>query len=324
MSTRHSLLSALSDGQFHSGTALGNQLGISRAAINKAVQGLVDRGLEIHSVSGKGYRWVTPADLLDRERIEERIAAMGASEVPAITIVDEIESTSSYLLERLAEGPGTPEVCLTEHQTGGRGRRGREWLSSPFQNITMSISWHYETGPSLLSGLSIAAGIAIVRALQSVGIKGVELKWPNDVLFNDRKLAGILVDLRGEVDGPTHIVIGVGLNVRLHDDVSEAIDQAWTDLSSISRQSVDRNEIAARLILELHRILQDFTTEGLNPYLQEWKMLHAFENRMVRIVQNDNEILGKVCGLDESGALQLDTGREVIKVHSGEVSLRAG
>jgi BirA family biotin operon repressor/biotin-[acetyl-CoA-carboxylase] ligase len=324
MSTRHSLLLLLSDGQFHSGTALGNQLGISRAAVNKAVQGLIDRGLEIHSVSGKGYRWVTPAGLLNRELIEKSMQALPASKVPEIIIVDEIESTSSYLLGRLAEGQATPEVCLTEHQTGGRGRRGRQWLSSPFQNITMSISWRYETGPSLLSGLSIAAGIAIVRALQSVGIEGVELKWPNDVLFNDQKLAGILVDLRGEVDGPTHIVIGVGLNVRLHEDASAAIDQAWTDLSSISRRPVDRNEIAAHLILELHKMLADFNTEGLNPYLQEWKMFHAFENRIVRIIQNDNEILGKVCGLDESGALQLDTGEEVIKVHSGEVSLRAG
>lgn len=324
MSTRYSLLSELADGQFHSGTALGNQLGISRAAVNKAVQGLVERGLEIHSVSGKGYRWVTPTGLLNREMIESRLQEISARNVPEIIVVDELESTSSYLLDRMAQGLFMSEVCLTEHQTGGRGRRGRQWFTSPYQNITMSISWRYETGPSNLSGLSIAAGVAIARALQSAGVEGVELKWPNDVLFNDQKLAGILVDLRGEVDGPTHIVIGVGLNVRLHEDASAAIDQAWTDLSSISRRPVDRNEIAAQLILELHKMLADFNTEGLNPYLQEWKMFHAFENRMVRIIQSDNEILGKVCGLDESGALQLDTGEEVIKVHSGEVSLRAG
>lgn len=324
MSTRHSLLSALSDGRFHSGTELGKQLGISRAAVNKAMQGLVDRGLEIHSVSGKGYRWINPVGLLDRHLIETRLENFPGLDSPKIIVVDEIESTSSYLLERLATGEPGNEVCLAEHQTGGRGRRGRQWLANPYQNLAMSISWRFETGPARLSGLSIAAGVAIARALRSISVEGVELKWPNDVLHRGRKLAGILVDIRGEVDGPTHIVVGVGLNIRLHGEASTKIDQAWTDLSSISGQSPDRNDIAARLITELRRVLATFSTQGLNPYFREWKQWHAFENKPVRIIQNESEILGTVCGLDEGGALLLDTSDEIIKVHSGEVSLRAG
>ena len=324
MSTRHSLLSALSDGCFHSGTELGKQLGISRAAVNKAVQGLVERGLEIHSVSGKGYRWDYPTGLLDRHLIESYLEEAPDLDAPKIIVVDEIESTSSYLLERLANGESANEVCLAEHQTGGRGRRGRHWLSNPYQNLAMSISWRFESGPARLSGLSIAAGVAIVRALRSISIEGVELKWPNDVLHGGRKLAGILVDIRGEVDGPTHIVVGVGLNVRLRGETSAEIDQAWTDLSSISGQPLDRNEVAARLITELRQVLATFGTEGLYPYFQEWKKWHAFENRKVRIIQSENEILGTVCGLDEGGALLLDTSDEIIKIHSGEVSLRAG
>ena len=151
MSTRHSLLSALSDGQFHSGTALGDQLGVSRAAVNKAIQGLIDRGLEIHSVSGKGYRWITPTGLLNRELIESRLQGLAVRNVPGIIVVDEIESTSSYLLDRMSQDLLVSEVCLTEHQTNGRGRRGRQWISSPYQNLTMSISWRYDTGPSRLS-----------------------------------------------------------------------------------------------------------------------------------------------------------------------------
>jgi len=324
MSTRHLLLSSLSDGQFHSGTELGNQLGISRAAVNKAVQGLIDRGLEIHSVSGKGYRWITPARLLNREAIQANLRKLVAGDIPDILVIDEIDSTSSYLLERMVKGESACQVCLTEHQTGGRGRRGREWLSNPYQNITMSISWRFEAGPSRLSGLSIAAGVAIVRALKSIGLEGIELKWPNDVLHGGRKLAGVLVDLRGEVDGPTHIVVGVGLNVRLNEEAAETIEQAWTDLVSVSGQPMDRNDIAARLILELHKVLAAYGAQGLSPYLQEWKQWHAFENKKVRILHNESEILGTVCGLDESGALLLDTHSEVIKIHSGEVSLRAG
>lgn len=324
MSTRHSLLSALSDGQFHSGTELGKQLGISRAAINKAVQSLIDRGLEIHSVGGKGYRWVTPARLLNRETIKALLQDMAAADAPEIIVVEEIESTSSYLLDRIAKGESAGEVCLAEYQTGGRGRRGREWLSNPYQNIALSISRRFDTGPARLSGLSIAAGVAIVRALKSIGVEGVELKWPNDVLHGGRKLAGILVDLRGEVDGPTHIVVGVGLNVRLNEEAAATIDQAWTDIASASGLSMDRNDIAARLVHELHKVLSAYGEQGLNPYLPEWKKWHAFENKKVRVIQNENEIVGTVCGLDESGALKLDTGKNVIKVHSGEVSLRAG
>ena len=324
MSTRHSLLSALSDGRFHSGTELGKQLGISRAAVNKAVQGLVERGLEIHSVSGKGYRWNYPSGLLDRRLIESRVEEFPGHDSPKIIVVDEIESTSSFLLERLASGESANEVCLAEHQIGGRGRRGRNWLSNPYQNLAMSISWRFETGPARLSGLSIAAGVAIARALRSISVEGVELKWPNDVLHGGRKLAGILVDVRGEVDGPTHIVVGVGLNVRLRRETSAEIDQAWTDLSAITGQPPNRNEIAARLITELRKVLVTFDSHGLDPYFQEWKEWHAFENKKVRIIQNETEILGTVCGLDESGALLLDTSEEIIKVHSGEVSLRAG
>ena len=300
------------------------QLGISRAAVNKAMQGLVDRGLEIHSVSGKGYRWINPAGLLDRKLIESRLGDFPGLDSPKIIVVDEIESTSSYLLERLASGESGNEVCLAEHQTGGRGRRGRQWLANPYQNLAMSISWRFESGPARLSGLSIAAGIAIARALRSISVEGVELKWPNDVLHRGRKLAGILVDIRGEVDGPTHIVVGVGLNIRLHGEASTKIDQAWTDLTSISGLPPDRNDIAARLITELRKVLATFATQGLNPYFGEWKQWHAFENKPVRIIQNESEILGTVCGLDEGGALLLDTSDEIIKIHSGEVSLRAG
>ena len=175
-----------------------------------------------------------------------------------------------------------------------------------------------------MSGLSIAAGVAIARALQSIGVDGVQLKWPNDILHGGRKLAGILVDLRGEVDGPTHIVVGVGLNVRLNPVVSSEIDQQWIDLVSIVDTPPGRNDLAARLVAELRNVHVTFADEGLQPYLPEWKKWHAFENRQVKILHNENEIHGTVCGLDESGALLLDTPTEVIKVHSGEVSLRAG
>lgn len=323
MSTRQQLLVQLADGRFHSGTALGNRLGISRAAVNKSIQGLIERGLDIHSVSGKGYRWVSPAAPLSGEYIRTKLDQFLAGHNLAVTVLDEVESTSSYLLGKLTQAYVGPEVCLAEHQTGGRGRRGRQWQSSPYQNITLSISWRYDAGPSRLSGLSIAAGVAIMRALQTAGIKGAKLKWPNDVLHDNRKLAGVLVDLRGESEGPTSIVLGVGLNVRLHPVESAKVDQDWTDLVSIHDRPTDRNELAALLILELYKMLTDFAQQGLRPYFDEWEKWHAYENQPVRLIQSGSEIEGTVCGIDDNGALHLDTGNAVIKIHSGEVSLRA-
>ena len=150
------------------------------------------------------------------------------------------------------------------------------------------------------------------------------LKWPNDILCDGRKLAGILVDIKGEADGPTDVVLGFGLNVRLGPIEAEEIDQSWTDLADVSSSPVDRNHLAAVLIRELVDALSSYTENGLDPYLSEWEKLHVYANQPVRLLQADREIHGTVCGIDRSGALKLDTGSEILTVHSGEVSLRAG
>lgn len=323
MSTRQQLLTLLTDGRFHSGTELGVRLGISRAAVNKSIQGLVDRGLDIHSVNGKGYRWASPTRLLDQKAIQAGLDAAAGGHNLEVIVLEEVESTSSYLVNSLSGEPVMPSVCIAEHQTGGRGRRGRNWLANPYQNIELSISWRYESGPSRLSGLSIAVGIAILRVLGKRGIAGVQLKWPNDVLYADRKLAGILVDLRGEAEGPTSVVVGVGLNIRLHDDVARQLDQPWIDLATISDDEVNRNELAVELVSELVGVFAGFSKNGLDPYMDEWRSWHAYENKPVKLLQADREITGTVCGIDRTGALQLNTGTEIISVHSGEVSLRA-
>lgn len=323
MSTRHRILTCLVDGKFHSGTELGKHLGISRAAINKSVQGLIERGVDIHSVSGKGYRWDCPHVLLNQKKIMSEIGSMASEHKLSLTLVDEIESTSSYLLDSIDQPYVGAEICLTESQTGGRGRRGRNWLASPYQNIVFSISWQFEYGPSQTSGLSIAAGIAIVRVLSRLGYEGIKLKWPNDIIHEGRKLAGLLVDLRGESEGPTRVILGVGLNVRLNKNTADQLDQPWTDLESIGGIVVDRNKIVAEIVRELVSMFSEFGRFGLAPYHKEWSKWHAYEKMPVRLIQLDGEINGTVCGIDGTGALKLDTGTEIITVHSGEVSLRA-
>ncbi len=323
MSTRHHILSRLADGKFHSGTELGAQLGISRAAVNKSVQSLVDRGLEIHSVSGKGYCWNSPSVLLDQNRLIQALQPVMSSHQLSLTLLDEVESTSSYLVEKLAQGMTGPEVCVTENQISGRGRRGRSWSANPYQNIALSIAWKYEFGPSKTSGLSIAAGVAVMRALQRLGITGASLKWPNDILHNQRKLAGLLVDLRGEADGPTDLILGIGLNVRLGSHAARQVDQPWTDLETVYKKRFDRNDIVVELVRELVAMFLEFGNSGLATYRDDWSKWHSYEGQQVRLLQADGELTGTARGIDETGALLLDVEGNVITVHSGEVSLRA-
>jgi len=324
MSSRQKILQLLSDGQFHSGTQLGETLGITRAAVNKAVQGLVDKGLEIHSVPGKGYKWAGPGPLLDRQSILDLLGPSVDRHQLNLDVLDEIDSTSRHLLAGIAAANASPRICLAEAQTGGRGRRGRSWQSTPYQNLACSIAWRYNHGPAQLSGLSIAAGIALVRGLREFGIAEAMVKWPNDILCQGRKLAGILVDIKGEADGPTDVVLGFGLNVRIGSVDADNIDQSWIDLAGMSSSPIDRNQLAATLIRELVNTLSGFDETGLDPYLPEWETLHVYANQPVRLLQADREIHGTICGIDPSGALKLDTGVEILTVHSGEVSLRAG
>lgn len=324
MSSRQHILKSLSDGAFHSGTELGHELGISRAAVNKAVQGLVERGVDIHSVPGKGYRWPYATPLLEAGLLARRLDSLLNRYGIQLEVCDEVESTSAHLLDQLSTDPFVPRVCLAEIQTGGRGRRGRAWQATPYQNITCSISWRYEVGPARLSGLSIAAGVVIVRALHGLGVEGVQLKWPNDLLFGHRKLAGILVDMKGEADGPTELVLGFGLNMKLGAEAAGNVDQPWIDLAGITSQELDRNEAAAAIASGLIDMLADFSDAGLEKYAEDWQRWHAYQDKPVRLYQGKKEILGIARGIDISGALKLDAGDGIQLVHSGEVSLRAG
>ena len=324
MSTRRNILELLSDGFFHSGTELGATLGITRAAVNKAITYLNTEGLDIHSVGGKGYRWSEPSRLLDVERLTALLAREIEEDGLNLEVVDETESTTGHLISGLSQKSISGSLCVAESQSGGRGRRGRSWHSSPYRNVIMSMAWQFETGPAGVSGLSIAAGVAVARALEKFGVSNVRLKWPNDVLVSNRKLAGLLVDLRGESAGPTTVVLGLGLNVHINERTAEDIDQPWVDLRQLLGHKPDRNELVAILICELTRLFKDFAEQGLAPFIEDWHRHHAFADQPVRLIGANDEIRGIVCGLDATGALMLRTDSgEVISAHSGELSLRA-
>ena len=322
MTTRFQVLRILTDGEFHSGTELGSSIGVSRAAINKAIKSLVDMGLEIHRVQGRGYRYIDALPLLDQDQILDLLGA--GSPVAKLHVLDEVDSTSQYLSGLATETDISGHVCLAEVQKQGRGRRGRDWITTPYNNIMLSVAWKYPAGPASLAGLSLAAGVAIVEALKQSGAAQIGLKWPNDIIWQHKKLGGVLVDIQGEASGPSTVVLGVGINVRLGEQAASSVDQQWADLHQVSESHKDRNQLAALLISKLVAMLSNFEHEGFEYFRQTWQQLHVHKGQPVRLIQAESEFHGTAEGVDSNGALIIREpggGRRLF--HSGEVSLRA-
>ena len=292
--TRFRLIQALADGRFHSGEVLARDLGISRAAVWKHLQGLRTKlEVDIQAVSGRGYRLARSLELLEKGEIMAALSKAMRERIPDFVLHHQVDSTNSWLLEKAAGEAPSGTVCLAEQQTAGRGRRGRSWISPFGSNIYLSILWRYGLAPAQLSGLSLAAGLAVVRALEQLGIQGIGLKWPNDVLADGCKLAGLLLEVVGEAEGPSRVVVGVGVNVRMSAQQGAGIDQPWTDLASMpDARRYSRNRLAALLIEHLVAMLNAFETQGLAPLLEEWNRYDLLHGRRVIVTSGDRRIEG--------------------------------
>ena len=321
--TSFHVLSMLANGDFLSGEAIGKELGFSRMAISKAIKCLTRQGLGITSVPGKGYQLESPVQLLDREVICAALTGYGVRKC-SIEVLQNVESTSDYLLEQSRVKDVNRSVCLAESQSRGRGRRKREWYTSPYRNVALSIGWRFNDGMSDLSGLAIAAGITIVRTLHEAGFdRNIGLKWPNDIIWNDRKLGGLLIDVRGEHDGPCLAVLGLGLNISLSGEDQLNIDQACMSLEQISSYPIDRHALVIDLIRALTVLFEDYVSSGFESFQHSWSGYDRLYGREVKVIKGDKYFSGVAMGIDELGALLLDEGKGTFsKFLSGDVSLR--
>lgn len=324
MSHAHTLFSALSDGRFHSGEELGRQLGISRAAVWKQLKALEQvMALKIYAVRGRGYRLPAACEPLDQDTVLSRLSPATRARLDGLQIHLCLDSTNRYLMRQAAHLPGQIHACLAECQTAGRGRHGRHWVSPPGHNIYLSLLWRTPMGPEMLGGLSLVVGAALVQALEGLGAKAIGLKWPNDLLWDGRKLAGVLLELSGEAAGPCELITGVGLNLRMDRDAAAGIDQPWVDLDTVLGAVVSRNQVVATLLDALIPALMAFPRTGLAPHLVAWRRLDLLHGRAVRLQLPDRVVEGMACGVDETGALLLldgAGGRQ--RYFSGEVSVR--
>lgn len=324
METHLKIVRHLADGQYHSGEILAEALGISRAAVWKAVHKAGEvLGLDIRSRRGRGYRLSTPLELLDPVRILEALGDGTRCHIARLEIFDDIASTNAHLMAEGHAGAPSGTLCLAERQSAGRGRRGRTWVSPFGANIYLSLLWRYPLGPGELGGLSLAVGTAVAAVLESEGVEGIALKWPNDVLWQRRKLAGLLLEVAAEVQGPSMVVVGLGLNTRLRGDHVDAIGQPWVDMEEIlGPGGYSRNRLAARLVAGLVDVMDRYGGEGLAPFLSQWERYDLYRGEPVEIRMGDRVVNGIQAGVTVQGALCVEVDGALKTFHAGEVSLR--
>jgi len=314
---RGNLLSILADNKFHSGEALGKTLGISRAAISNHIKVFSSLGLDIFSVTGKGYCLAQPLTLLNLDKISDHLVSSFSADIEVLNVIG---STNQYLKDKpisLKNG----HTCLAEAQTAGKGRHGRKWVSPYAASLYLSMHWSFAGGYSVLGGLSLAVGVAIVEALNQSGVQGIQLKWPNDIYAQGKKLAGVLIEVEGQIGSGCQAIIGVGLNVTLPKNVEE-IGQPWIDLTQLSDPLIDRNLLAGTLISKLTKSLSLFENSGLEPFVNKWRGLDVYANRAVKLIIGQQTISGISRGIDANGAILLETELGVKAYHGGEISVR--
>ena len=319
---REQLIKRLVKGDFLSGQILGEELGVSRAAISKHISVLQEMGFDIFSVTGKGYRLAEPIELLNETSIVAQLTQQHIhSKVEVHNIID---STNSYLMRRLPNQNVPGQVCIAEYQSAGRGRRGRQWISPFGSHIYLSMYWYLEQGMSAAMGLSVVAALAVSDAIQTLYQVEVELKWPNDIYFNGVKLAGILIDLEGQAMESCHCVIGIGLNINMPAKSAELVDQPWTDLSRAVGVKIDRNILAANIIAALLKRLKVHRETGINTMVAHWQAQDFYINKPVTLITGEKMMRGISRRINNQGALMLEVNGQVAPVYGGEVSLRAG
>ena len=321
------ILTLLADGEFHSGTELAEAQGVSRSAICKQLRGLSEFGLHHAAVSGKGYRLDKPLELLAHSKINAvLISEQNKALISTLEIHDTLNSTNSYLMERSQNNAPSGFVCFAEHQTAGKGRRGRHWVSPYGSNIYMSILWRFQQGGiASTSGLSLAMGVAVIRALKQLNINDVGLKWPNDIYSQGKKLGGILIEVSGEADGPCAAVIGLGINLFLPETQAQSITQAWTDLTKITGENpLIRNKLAGAILNHILSIVNGFEQVGIKAYLDEWRSYDCLKGHMATLYIGQQQIKGIVEGIDDNGLLLIKRADGSIQAFaSGEVSFNA-
>lgn len=323
--TQEQLLRRLADGRVHSGTKLAAGFGVTRAAVWKCIQQLQELGVEIHAGAGRGYQLAQPLELLSAAAIQAAVPEALRGNCESFEVLWSIRSTNDRLLDLPVVEPGRSRVCLAEFQSGGRGRRGRKWFAPAGAGLCLSVSWSFRSSPPQLACLGLVAGVGVLRAMRAAGATGAQLKWPNDLVVEGRKLAGILIDVRGEAGGPLQAVVGVGLNYDLPDAaIADIVAAGGLRPAAFSESGgrAGRNALAAALVTELHSVMNEFAASGFVALADEWRAADYLQGKSVEVATDSEALAGTVRGIAADGRLQLQTAAGIIHLSTGDVSVR--
>lgn len=314
------LLARLATGEI-SGDRLAGELGLTRAAVWKRIDALREAGIRIDAQRGRGYALAHPLDLLDAEAIRAALPPRVRAGLASLDVLWQVESTNAALLALTPPATGA-RVLLAERQRQGRGRLGRRWVSPLAAHVYLSLDRRFEGGLARLGGLSVVAGIAAAEALRAASGLDIRLKWPNDLWLAGRKLGGLLVEGGGEHGGSARAVVGLGLNVRMHEGAAEGIDQPWTELHAHLDAPPPRNAWVAAVLAAWLPAFDAFERDGLAPFVARWPALDALAGQRIRVKRGDDVVEATALGIDAHGGLRVrdNSGERVL--HSGEVSVR--
>ena len=319
------LLVLLADGRLHSGEWLAAQLDVSRTAVRKGVQQLRGSGVPVLSLPRRGYRLPSRVELLDARRIAAELGSSSQERIRRLELKFEVDSTNTRLLGLTPPPSGSADVCISELQHAGRGRHGRRWIQPFGAAVALSVGWTFSDGARSLPGLSLGVGVAVARAVKRAGASGVGLKWPNDIWLKDRKVGGVLIELRTDGRGTAHVVIGIGINVELPPAARREIEAGGVRVAAVADGCVvgpSRNLVAGAILDELLSMLAQYEREGFAAFRDAWMALDGLRDRPVRVEMGGTAVSGTARGVDRDGALLLETGRGMQRFVSGEASLR--
>ena len=319
------VLNILSDGKFHSGEAIAKHFKVSRVSIWQAIAEAEKLGVEIFSVRGKGYSLSHPVQFIDEVKVKKAIGEMASWF--NIKVFDVLDSTNNFLMQEAPKGYPHASCVVANIQTSGKGRRGRQWQSSLGENLTFSFLWRFTKGAAALSGLSLAVGTSLIRSLKKINVNQALLKWPNDILVKDdegyKKLAGILIELQGDMDGQCAAIIGIGINLKLSKNQLAKIDQPAIGINQCIDNEVDTNEFLGIIIKDLTEVSAKFESNNFEYFKDEWQSYDAFQDQFISISLGDGGIIsGKEHGVNDMGALEVITEDGIKTFSSGEVSIR--
>lgn len=313
------LLGALAGSGWSSGPALASRLGVTRSAVSARMARLRHLGIDIDTVAGKGYRLARPLDLLDGEAVRAELTDMHHAMLDQLHLRQSVDSTNTVLA---GYRDGATRACLAEHQTAGRGRAGRAWISPFAANLHLSVGHALVLSRTPTATISLAIGVAVAEELSALGVADIGLKWPNDLWIGRDKVGGILTEACAGIGGAARLLVGVGLNIAMPRSQADAIEQPWTRLIDHMSRPLTRSRVAGRTLNAVLSALREFEAGGFAPFAARWPRYDRIADQPVHLIENDRRTPAIARGIADDGSLTVDIDGQRRAVYAGDISLR--